>query len=155
MKAISTSAAIVLVLLVLGAGAMFAMSLIGKKLYPFSQVEGVVLKDGRPVAGAEVERRYVEDSRPVTATTRTDGEGRFSFPKVMQRSLLAWLPGEVVIEQTIVIRHEGIEYMAWSLFKRNYLDNSELDGKPIRLICKLEQESQRGGEVFGIAEIDD
>jgi len=54
--------------------------------------------------------------------------------------------------QSIVIRLGGQEYKAWGFHKLNYDENGELGGKPISLVCKLEQEPTTQNGVYGICE---
>jgi hypothetical protein len=63
------------------------------------------------------------------------------------------MPHEPLVKQTITIIHGGTSYKAWVLFKRDYDDNGELDGKPIVMTCRLGSEPRRRGEVFGICEL--
>ena len=58
-----------------------------------------------------------------------------------------------MVKQTILTVHEGKSYKAWYFFKRNYKDNGELDGRPIQMVCRLEREPAKHGEVFGICEL--
>lgn len=53
------------------------------------------------------------------------------------------MPHEPYVEQTMKIKHDGREYMAWAYAKRNYRQNGELDGKPIVMSCALELEPKR------------
>lgn len=122
----------------------------------FSAVQGQVTQGGQPVAGASVERswiwRWKKEDGADSATTGADG--RFELPAVVRRSLLAGLmPHEPFIEQTIIIRHQGKDYKAWMLDKRDYTNNSETGGKPARLMCRLEAPFQRQGKISGICEL--
>jgi hypothetical protein len=59
-----------------------------------------------------------------------------------------------MVRQTILIKHAGQTHKAWMFDKANYDDNGELQGKPIRLTCRLESHPTRRGDVFGICELD-
>ena len=122
----------------------------------FSEVRGVVLDHGQPVAGATLERSWFwhwKDSRGADATT-TDASGAFHFPAVYGSSLFGLvLPHEPVIEQKILIQRSGRTWRAWVFAKGEYNENGELGGKPICLRCRLEQEPSRKDGVFGICEI--
>jgi len=122
----------------------------------FSEVHGVVLDHGQPVAGARLERTWFwhwNDERGGD-TTNTDAAGAFRFPAVNGRSLSgSLLPHEPVIEQKILIQHGGKTYRAWVFSKGEYGENGELDGRPIRLTCRLESEPTRKQGVFGICEL--
>lgn len=109
----------------------------------FSEMSGQVLYHGSPVAGATLERHYTwhwnDESRTDTATT--DASGHFQLPAVTAKSFWAGLlPHQPVIEQSVLIRHQGKEYKAWLNTKYNYDDKGELQGRALRLVCRLENE---------------
>lgn len=127
------------------------------KMVILSPVNGRVLKDGVPVAGAVVERKFNWAWKSETGTDRTTtyAKGGFAPPAIERSSLLgSLLPHEVVIDQTLLIQHGGKTYKAWALFKRDYDLNSELDGKLIRITCRLESAPARRGNVVGICELE-
>jgi hypothetical protein len=123
----------------------------------FSAVQGQVLSNGQPVAGARVERSWVWKKPDDVATDSavTDAEGRFSLPAVVDKGWLAgFFPHEAQIKQTILIHHAGRTHKAWMTSKRNYEANGELGGRPLRLSCRLETEPREvAPKVFGICEI--
>jgi hypothetical protein len=94
----------------------------------FSDVEGRVVLNGKPVVGAVVERTYriggTEDE--ISDKTTTDSAGYFGFGRIWKYSLLTFLPGEMNVRQRIWINHEGKKYEAWRLTKYRPL---ELDGE--------------------------
>lgn len=122
----------------------------------FSAVSGQVLLQGQPVAGAQVERSARWDDEQAKDGAATSADGRFSLPPITRkRGLLEnFLASEPFIEQTILIQHGGKTYKAWVFRKRNYREEGELDGRPIRLTCRLETEPQSRGKVFGVCELD-
>jgi hypothetical protein len=128
------------------------------KMVIFSAVQGRVLDNGKPVAGAQIERTFKwawkDESGSDTTTTGTAGE--FTLPAIERSSFLgSLLPHEPVIRQSITIRHGGKAYEAWLYNKHSYANNAELDGKPIRLVCKLENPPQRRhGDIYGICEVE-
>lgn len=125
------------------------------KLVVFSAVSGRVVQNGKPVAGAVVERTFEWQEEKSTDRATTAPDGSFNLPKIERGSFLSsLLPSEPFTEQTIVIRHEGREYKAWYFVKRNYRENGELAGKPIRMACNLDSEPQARGKVFGICELE-
>ncbi len=107
----------------------------------FSEVSGVVLRDGQPVAGAEVERGYIWHWKDKVGKERvtTDASGAFRFGSVTESSFLGSLiPHEPVVQQTLTIRVDGQDYQAWKYTKHNYDPDGEL-GRPLRLRCELTQ----------------
>jgi hypothetical protein len=109
----------------------------------FSQVQGVVVKNGKPVSGASVMREFEwawNDIRETDKTT-TDGEGKFSFLLITRLSIMtSIMPHEPVIFQKITIVHDDKKYLAWSYFKHNYDNNGEVDGRRLNLHCELTRE---------------
>lgn len=125
----------------------------GKKCL-FSAVSGVVLEYGKRVEGAVIERSYEWSWKQQNGgdSTTTDALGAFSLPVIWGRSLSAsLLPHEPNVRQTILIRYRGKTYDAWFFNKGDYEENDELR-RPIRLVCRLESQPTRRGEVFGICE---
>lgn len=126
-----------------------------KTLYLFSAVEGTVLLNGLPVEGVEVEQDYLwhwKDEKGLNKTS-TDSQGYFRFPAITGRSLTAgFMPHEPVITQNIRLRYQGKEYEGWYHSKRDYENLGELDGRPIRLKCDLNDEPGPHPEInsFGI-----
>jgi len=126
----------------------------------FSEVRGSVLWDGVPVSGAAVVRSYSWGDKQGGDATVSDAKGEFQLPPIVGRSLLAWLPHEPMVHQTITIQHQGTTYEAWSFFKHNYDLNGELDGRPLRLRCDLTDTPSRitigphGQSYFGLCSLD-
>ena len=60
------------------------------------------------------------------------------------------IPAQPSIRQKLVIRYQGVEYEAWSHGKHDYDANSELDGKPLRLVCDLATAPDFEGTHYGI-----
>lgn len=133
----------------------FAQGAAMAEMVIFSALSGKVLLAGKPVVGAVIERSFDWQEETATDRTTTAADGGFSLPVIERRSFLSSIfPSEPMTEQTITIQHGGKRYKAWYFLKRNYRDNGELDGRPIRLTCRLEAEPQLRGKVFGICEID-
>ncbi|MEZ5578865.1 MAG: DUF6795 domain-containing protein [Candidatus Competibacteraceae bacterium] len=128
-----------------------------KKLYLFSEVNGLVLSKGQPIPNVEVERIYNWGWKDITKqeTVMTDQEGRFHFDSISESSFFGSIvPHEPVITQKILIHYQGEDYKAWMYTKHNYEENGELNGKPIRLACDLNSEPSFKDEVFGICVIE-
>lgn len=126
------------------------------KMYLFSDVTGVVVHKGVPVANAEVEQefRWAWKDEVGLAKVKTDANGKFTFPAVIRSSFFgSILPHEPIVRQTILIKHDGKEYKAWMYDKRDYKENAELDGKSISLYCELEDPLSHKGDVYGICQL--
>ncbi len=140
-----------LLLVLLAQGHAMAFS---KTLYLFSEVNGIVLLDGKPVQGVEVTQEYNwhwKDEKASKVAT-TDAQGRFHFPVVTGKSMTAALPHQPVIEQTLRLSFQGKQYKGWLHGKDNYDDRGELNGKPLNLVCDLSDEPVGHPEIrsFGI-----
>jgi len=111
----------------------------------FSQVRGVVVSQGKPVAGAIIERSFdwTWKNKKGEDQTSTNDKGEFHLPEIVGTAFLGWLPHQAMIQQTILIKHGGRSYDAWLYTKSNYRTNGELNGKPIQLYCSLEAPAQR------------
>jgi len=113
---------------------------LARTLTLFSEVTGVVLRDGKPVAGAEVERRYIWHWKDQKGSDKalTDAKGEFKFPAITGSTFLGSLiPHEPVVQQSIVIRYSGSEIHAWKYTKHNYEANGEFPGRKLRMRCDL------------------
>lgn len=121
---------------------VFAMSILSAgKSCVFSEVNGVLLFNGAPAAGAIVKRQVEyqdKDSDQATA----DEAGRFSLPALYQRSVTKFLPAEFVVAQSLVVEYQGQEYKIWSNTKRKSEENAELGGQPLDLRCEITAELQ-------------
>ncbi len=121
----------------------------------FSAVSGQVLQDGKPVAGAVVERefRWAWKQENGTDTALTDAQGGFRFPAIERSSLMgSLLPHQPNVRQTILIKHGGKTHKAWMFDKKNYRAEGEI-GRPIVMTCRLESEPTHHGDVYGICEL--
>ena len=118
----------------------------------FSQVQGTVTRNGQPVEGAEVVQKvlYKSEGEVPEAITRTGSGGGFNFEEISRDAPKRWLPGEITITQSIVIHHDGKEYQGWNHGKEGFEANSELDGRPLRLVCELSTEPDVDGTHYGI-----
>lgn len=126
------------------------------KLCLFSEVAGVVLKGGQPVVNARVQRQYTwawQNDRRYQDETTTDAAGRFRFPAALESSF--WgrlLPHEPQILQRIDIHVGEHVYPAWSLEKRNYRIQGEVNDQALLLRCDLDlQPVAHEGGYFGLA----
>lgn len=127
---------------------------LSSRLVLFSEVHGTVLNHGKPVQGAELVQEIVwsdnkNDVPPIR--TSSDADGRFHFAEVVHGAgVTRMVPHQPVILQKIIIRYQGVDYMAWRHTKNTYDANSELDGKPLNLQCELSREPDFEGTHYGI-----
>jgi hypothetical protein len=117
-------------------------SRVGPMLVLASHMEGnLVDKDMRPAANVRVERTWDWGWNGKTGSdvSTTDAQGRFEFPKVNGFSLFAKIP---LAQPQVAIRitADGPEgaVVLFSLMKVNYADRGETDGKPFKIVCRLD-----------------
>ena len=111
------------------------------KVCLFSEVNGVVTLEGKPVAGADLIRTAEINDKVHTDRAMTDENGRFHFSAMYTNSLNKILPVEPVIPQTITIQYQGNSYSGWRTTRRGYDENSEMkNNKNIALTCELTDE---------------
>jgi hypothetical protein len=86
-----------------------------KKMTIFSPTNGKIIFNGLPVSGALIERQFKWSWKNENSTdyATSNEQGEFSFPLIERSSFLdSILPNEVVINQEILIKHDGKEYKA-------------------------------------------
>lgn len=117
-----------------------------------SEMQGILLNNGTPVANAKVTRRinwHWGNSDQIESTTTND-QGKFTFPAKTASSFTAKLiPHEPVIEQTVMFNVDGTDYEGWIYAKHNYDDLGELQGKALSFNCELSEEPQYR-KTFGV-----
>lgn len=126
------------------------------KLVLFSEVNGIVVDQGKPVAGAQLQRWYnwAWFDKEGVDQAESGPDGRFHFDRVVVRSITAgWLPHQPVITQKIDIIFDNNVHEAWSLVKMDYDDNGELDGKVINVLCDIATKPGLKGKLYGISQI--
>jgi hypothetical protein len=120
----------------------------------FSQVHGTVLQNGQPVKGAELIQKVVWSDDPDEIPLQhaaTDEQGVFQFSAIQRRAgLLRLIPAQPTILQRIWIRYQGTEYVAWMHTKGSYEPNTELNGRPLNLVCELSRQPDFEGKHYGI-----
>lgn len=112
------------------------------KVCLFSEVNGVVMSEGKPVAGVEIIQTAKINTILYTYKTITDDFGRFHLEERRVYSVNKIAPVEPYIAQKIKINYLGKEYLAWDIDKRNYDTNGEL-GRNLKLQCDLSQKESR------------
>jgi hypothetical protein len=116
------------------------MGFFSGKVNVFSTVDGVVTNKGEPIASALVKRSYSLDGNEITDSVTTDAQGKFSFDSINIKSLRALYPHNPYVFQRISIETNGQSYIAWSYQKRNYDENGERLGKPLKMHCDITNE---------------
>ena len=144
--------------LMLGSTKVWGMALFDfLKVTLFSEVNGRVLKDGSPVAGAEITRTAIYNQENHSETTLSDENGAFRFKPLHVHSVNKILPSEVVITQNITIRHDGKEYRGWKTVKRTTDEKDELSKYLSNLSCDLSADEKQTetyrGVIAGICQI--
>lgn len=146
--------AIILVLIILFtiSSEAYSMSLFDLgKICLFSETRGQVVIEGKPVEGVTVIRKVLWQNKTSSETVSTDKDGNFHFNARFTNSFTKFMPVEAVITQNIILQYQGQDYEGWKTNKRDYEENSELNGKPIQLICDLKNKSvvnEEGSQVI-------
>ena len=112
------------------------------KICLFSEVNGVVTLNGKPVPDVEVVRTMrMGHNNIYTDKTTTDNQGHYRFAARFTHSIRKIAPVEPLIFQRMVFVYQSKEYLGWETDKRNYQINGELD-VAINLVCELTNESR-------------
>lgn len=127
----------------------------------FSALDGRVIKDGRPVAGATLIREWEFGAAEVKSqdSTTTDELGRFHFDAVLYGYRKPrFFVQEPLIAQVIRVSTGALETQVWFASKHNFLAGREDDTVPItgtapeiplRITIDLDAPERRRGQVYG------
>ena len=117
------------------------------KVNLFSEMQGIVTLEGKPVSGATVTRTAIpSNDKEYTDTTQTDNAGRFNFGVMETHLFLKLLPSNSTIHQKIIIDYAGQQYLAWKILAASDRPNGELNERDvigteqevfIDLVCEL------------------
>jgi hypothetical protein len=107
------------------------------KVCLFSEVNGVVTLEGKPVAGAELVRTAQLGDKIYTDKAVTDGAGVFHFEALIIRSSRKITSMGPLVPQEISISHNSISKQAWLSNKNNY-DVLGETGSELYLMCELD-----------------
>jgi len=118
-------------------------------IYVFSNITGTVTINGEPAAGAEIFRYadHINDKEYIDSTT-TDNNGYFEFGDISTFSLRP-IVLQTVINQKIMIKYKGMEYLAWETTKLNNNKYGEINSEdaspklPIQLECELTENQEK------------
>ncbi len=132
---------------------------LGLKYDLVSDINLTLLLNGEPVQGVEVTRKYhwTWGEYSKTRVKSTDGDGKVFFPKESGRAMMAWLPHEPVIPQTLTAVVGGTVYKLWYTSKHNYDDLGEVPGRKLNLRCELldEPRAHFDTQTFGICVVEE
>jgi len=112
----------------------------------FSEIEGLVTWNGKPVVGANVTRtaKVPAFDKNFEEKTETDSDGKFHFDRLEDKEfhfnpLNLLFPAEPLVFQSIVIHYQGKDYLAWKFTRHSYDEESEFgDPSPrIKIHCEL------------------
>jgi hypothetical protein len=127
----------------------------------FSAVEGRVLKDGQPLAGATLVREwdFAEDRVRASDTVTTDANGRFRFAPVLHAYRKSrFLAQQPVVSQLIRVKANGQEWRVWVASKHDLKAGTEAasgpaDGTdpdvPVQVTIDLDSPRAVRGKVLG------
>lgn len=125
----------------------------GKSLVLCSPFQGrIVDGQGQPVAGIRIERHWVWgwNDKEGNDSAVTDDAGRFQLPLVEGSSFLgSVMPHEPDVRQRIVAHGPNGEVEIWYASKKSYELNSELDGRPVKVVCRIDKEPSDDGLYWG------
>ena len=128
----------------------------GKTLVLCSPFSGLLVTEGGEAAhGVRLERTWLWgwNSRAGSDVAVTGPDGRFRFPAVTGRSVLAsMLPHQPSTDQTIAAHGPDGPAEIWRASKSNYDMNGELSGRPINVTCHLDREPSADGLFWGTCE---
>lgn len=124
----------------------------------FSALDGVVLKDGAPLRGARLVRRWHFDMDGAKGEDEavTSDQGRFMFPAVVhQRRGSFLLAQQPVVTQVITVHADGGEWRVWAGSKTDMSPGGEAPGAPVPLQVTIDLDAPMAlsGRVAGKARI--
>ena len=123
----------------------------GKQVVLFSAVSGVLVDaSGAPQAGIRIERKWNWKGTPKSDEAVTGPDGTFRFPEVSDSSIMASiLPHEPVIGQDMIAHGPNGPVTIWGHTKHSYEANSELEGRPLNISCRIDKEPGDEGLYWG------
>lgn len=124
------------------------------KVCLFSEVNGVVTLEGKPVGGAELTRTALLGGKVYTDKAVSDDTGAFHFEALFTDSSMKITSMNPLVPQKINISHNKVTKKGWLFNKNNYDVNGEI-GKKLDLLCELDgdpvnRELPGGAIVHGI-----
>jgi len=118
---------------------------LGQKIVLFSEVNGVITLNQKPLSGARVMRQVEWKDITYKDETVTSADGSFHLPEMPGPGRI--LMSEFVAYQKIDVEYQGKEWLIWKMVKRDSLPNRELidlnngesAGMPIHFTCELSE----------------
>ncbi|MFV8780921.1 DUF6795 domain-containing protein [Microbulbifer sp. SA54] len=107
----------------------------------FSEMHIAIQLDGKPANGAKV-TRTVDWRKEIVDEFNADENGEVTLPAQFETSFTKFLPMEFVSSQYITVEFDDKEYVIWNYAKREAALNSEMNGKPLKLVCELSNEAK-------------
>lgn len=122
-----------------------SMSLFSKsdeEVVLFSEMEGHITFDGKPVPNIKIERRVNwKDDVGEKDYFETDDKGYFLLPEIKMNLKLSGF-SQFVVGQEIKVFYKETEKFIWSMGKRAKYKYGELEGIPINFSCELTDEDK-------------
>ncbi|MEM6487230.1 MAG: DUF6795 domain-containing protein [Pseudomonadota bacterium] len=123
-----------------------------KEIVLFSAVDGrLVHADGSPATGVRISRNWRRGSREAGDEATTDGTGRFAFPEIAETPgfFASLLPGSEPTVQRMTAHAESGDVLLWQAIKNSPERHAELEGKPTKIVCRVDAEPGDGGLYWG------
>lgn len=147
-KHITRKSLISYIIIILFIGFLTVSMLSDQKIhYLASAMSGQLINEaGDPAVGVTITRTWQTHTERGVATTTTDAAGRFTFDAVTRKaSFLERLSlSTPVIRSEFTFDVDGKQQRFLFLTKRSYAQNGELDGQPIRVVCRVDAEATPG-----------
>ncbi|GGI68348.1 hypothetical protein GCM10007973_01760 [Polymorphobacter multimanifer] len=127
----------------------------------FSALDGKLVREGKPVAGATIIREwdFAEDRVHGIDRATTDMQGRFQFPPVLHSYQKArFLPQQAVVTQLIKVQLGDAEWRVWAASKHDLKAGTEAvagpadgtdPGVPLDIVVDLDSPMALRGQVAG------
>ncbi len=125
----------------------------GRTFVLCSRFVGVLVTEGgKPAPGIKMVRswNWGWNDRSGRDETVTGPDGRFEFAAVTGKSLTASIaPHEPSVRQEIIAHGARGAVTIWSVNKKNYDMDGELDGRAINVVCRVDREPSAQGLIWG------
>lgn len=125
------------------------MSLLGKKIVLFSDVNGVITLNQKPLAGARVTRTVEWKEKTYKDEAVTSVTGGFHLPEMPGPGRI--MMAEFVAYQSMEVEYQDKKWQIWRMAKRDASPNRELvdeknwesAGIPIQFACELSSPARK------------